>query len=150
LLEQLGALEERPIRIPREVYDAGRPPGGGVMTSAQLVDHHGSWLCACEAAAALAPDGSRRPGAERLPWRNPTRGRERPAPYTKWEIIKTIRACAEALGEWPSCHAYEQWVMERRERALRAGTWPIRIPRDRVVERVFGGWAAAPEAAWRS
>ena len=55
-MRRFGEASEIPS--PRGPASCRRPPGAGVMTSAQLVAHHGSWLRACEAAAALAPDRS--------------------------------------------------------------------------------------------
>lgn len=146
IAEKRTGQDLAPARIPRELYDAERPPDA--PPGRVLVELYGSWAAACR--AALSAVGFR-PGRGRpAPWPPPLLGRERPPEYTRDEVLRAVRRAAEVLGrdleKFPS-HIYYLWAAKEHRRAREAGAAPPRLPAQPSVERHFKSWRDVRKAA---
>lgn len=144
----LGALIARRAELgaspARADYDQHRPEGSA--PSHVLVKTFGSWVRACRAAATEEAQGAgEQPARPLRPWPNPTRGRRRPADYTREEILRAVLRCAEVIGRIPTSNAYYGWVARQRRHARESGAETPRLPTQRSVERHFKGWGRVLE-----
>jgi hypothetical protein len=154
---ELGFLAELLSRTPRERgfkisyaaredHDRLRPPDA--PASARLVERYGSWRAACWHAYGQLPDG-RWLGPSR-PWPSALRGQARIRPYTREEVLASIRHCARELRRRPTHTDYERWLRAKRRRALLTGKM-IRLAGHSAIYRHFpastGGWNAALKEA---
>lgn len=143
--ETAGRSEDFIAREPQHEYDQSRP--ATAPSGASLSRRYGSWMAACRAAAAVIHTDDRRQSQDAVgkPWATPTRGRQKPAPYTWAEVDAAIRACASDLGipvTQLTSNRYYDWVRAQRSAARRRGLDPlqIRLPTQRSVERHSRGW----------
>jgi hypothetical protein len=116
-------LDERPQHpeglpyIPRTLYDERRGlDPSAAPPSARLQERFGSWQRACHAAWGLLEDGRSWGPGQAWP-RVPRRGKN----YELGEAIRSVQACAEALGHIPASSEYHAWVVNRRAHARQRG-----------------------------
>jgi hypothetical protein len=132
--------------ISRETYDELR--SDDAPHSARLVERYGSWRAACWHAYGLLPDG-RWLGPSR-PWPTPGEGQVRVLPYTREEVLDSIRRCERALRRIPSSSDYFRWLHAKRRLAHERGQ-TLRLAGQSAIYRHFpvadGGWNAALRAS---
>lgn len=149
LARLLAEHPQQPERLPyveRKHYDQCRAAETTDAPSSEwLVQRFGSWKRACWAAWSLLPDGRKPLGG--TPYSRLPPGRRSPRRYTVEECIASIRACATALGRWPSSGDYHRWSIEKKRRAREAGR-ELRIARMSIILRLLADKDAAPREKW--
>jgi hypothetical protein len=110
-----------------------------------LVRAYGSFEGAVQAAIDLMRDRSNSRTSHRT-----YRERPRSAPYTRKEILDTLRRYHRTYGEWPYRTQFSDWGLQCRFLAARGGHLDPRIPDDRVIKAMFGSFDAAVEEAKRA
>lgn len=137
--------DRRPPRVPRKDYEASRPPEAA--SGAALVNHFGSWVEACRAAAALERKGREAGGGK--PWQTPSIGGRRGRNYTREEVIDGVIEVAHKLDRDPrqlTSTAYYRYVAEMRRCAKAKGAAAPRWATQRSVQRFFHSWPAVRRA----
>jgi hypothetical protein len=127
--------------IPREVYDAGRPPDA--PDSRRLVERYGSrWVLVCKAADGLLPDGRYRGVGK--PWRTVIfHDMGRGLLYSDRDCLHAIQRCAQALGRRPSSTDYIRWREMIVRRHPRADRDRLGLPTYDVIKERHRSWPHA-------
>lgn len=112
--------------------------------SSSLVDYHGTWASAVEAAFDIA--------FSITPKRSKARGRPAwpAAPYSRQNVLEGLDRCSEKVGRVITQWEYLELRRVERQLAIQIGLPDPRLPQLNVVKRHFGGWdQAIDRTKWR-